>query len=265
MIKRKRAFSSLFLLVFIAFITLTSCKKENKFAAPPIPPSTSIMMDLGSFSLEKDGWVELSNWQYSVVTLAYWNSLLHTCAIPLTAFQKASEQEAIYLDQNKWGWNYSIDVDSLIINSKLEASIIEDSIQWKLFISLSLNKTVSEPFLWLEGKSAHNESGGWWLFYKSPVQPNQFLKIDWREENESSIRYTYVNKNDLEKGAFIILNKTNDPVFNASYTVYNKLINHYFYIDRNTDNSEGRIKSSFLFNDSNWHCWDSSKANTSCK
>lgn len=232
---------------------------------PPLPPNTSIVMEFGDFSMKKDGWVELTNWQYSVVTLAYWNSLLNNnCIIPLTAFEKANEQDAVYMDNNKWSWKYNIDTDSLIITTKLEATVIGDSVQWQMYISTSKNKIASEYFLWLEGKSAFDQSGGWWLLNESPSEPHPFLMINWKDDDKSIIKYTYLNNNDPENGGFIIFNKTNDPLFNSSYTVYNKQINNYFYIEWNSDNFEGRIKSPFLFGDISWHCWNSNSENIDC-
>lgn len=256
-----------FLLLIAFTVIIISCKKEDKTGKPLLPPPSSILMDFDILSLKKDGSVILTNWQYSCVALAYWNSfLIHNCAIPIAAFKKAGDYNAVNINGDTWQWNYDIYTDSLNISARLVAKSLRDSVYWKLYISLTQDNKTSDEFVWLEGASSQNHEGGWWLFYEKPSNANPFLKIEWKngENDLNTMKYTYINQNDSNAGGYIQYIKKDQPVFDASYTIYNKYNNNYFNIEWSTSTKEGHIKSVFLFGDSNWHCWDSSFSNITC-
>jgi hypothetical protein len=245
----------------IAVFLLYSCSKDEKSGPAPVLPSFSAMdIDFSIFSNKKDGSIKVSNWQYSVLSVARWNYLMNkVCAIPVTAFQKASDQKPSYSGDNKWQWNYKVATDSLIINARLVAQVGSDSLQWKLYISTTKEEITKEEFLWLYGTSASNQEKGWWIFYESAECPNPFIKIDWTNEKVNT--YTYIKPNDSSAGSYLITGTLSNSDYDAYYTVYGKIHADFTNIEYSKATKAGRIKSPVVYGDDNWHYWDSTLAN----
>jgi hypothetical protein len=122
-------------------------------------------------------------------------------------------------------------------------------------------------FVWFEGTSKLDGTGGQWILNQSSQLPEAILQIDWTKTGTSigSIKYTYV-KNDPFKNSYIEYGLTTGTL-NAFYTI------HYFNINKqdfsdvnvewNTTIFNGRVKcSDFQLGD--WYCWNASKVNTNC-
>lgn len=252
----------IYLLIVIYFFI--SCKKEDKEIIPAIPPVSTMSVDFSFLSANKSGLIELTNWQYASVSLAVWNSLLkHNCAVPIVSFEKAVEQKAVYIDNNTWEWSNTFNADSVNIKARLTGKQASDSVDWKLYIStIKLNKS-SGDYLWIEGKSATDQTGGWWVIYENPSSPNPFIKIVWSKNSEESLnRFTLIKPADPDYGQYLEY-KTGEGLYNSRYMI--KLHNdNSVNIELNTASKEGRIKSVFLFNNLLWHCWDASLSNINC-
>lgn len=224
-------------------------------------------MDFSSFSSKKNGSILITNWQYSVLSVSYWNIILYAnCAIPVVAFQKATEQKASYIDNNTWEWKFKVGADSLTINAKLQGKIVTDSVEWKMYISTTKSGNTSADFLWFTGASALDQTGGWWLLNENPVSTNPLLKINWTKkgENEGTLKYTYVKSNDPAAGGYIEYGTKDDLLYDTYYTIYGKTHDDYINIEWNKTTKEGRIKSSVIYTNNEWHCWNSSFANITC-
>lgn len=238
-------------------IILLSCSKDEENKPAPVLPSFSTMgIDFSIFSNKKDGSVKVSNWQYSVLSVARWHYLMNNvCAIPVSAFQKVADQKASYSGDNKWQWNYKITTDSLIINTKLVAQSDPDSLHWKLYISTTKEGVTKQEFMWLYGTSSINQGKGWWIFNESPEYPNSFLKINW--ENGKGSTYLFIKPNDPSAGSYLITGTLAGSDYDAYYTVFGKVHNDLTNIEYKKATKAGRIKSPIAYGDANWHYWDS--------
>jgi len=122
-------------------------------------------------------------------------------------------------------------------------------------------------FLWFEGTSKPDGTGGQWILYQSPQSQVALLQIDWAKTNTSisSVKYTYVKNYDDFKSSFIEYGLTSTAL-NAYYNI------HYFNgVDFSDVNVEwdstihnGRVKCLDYLGDENWYCWDANRINILC-
>lgn len=262
----KSFYSKLLVIVFVTAVVLNGCKKDNSSSDPSVPPSSSMVMDFSAFKSTKSANVVVTNWAYSAVVVTYWSAILNgACAIPVAAFQKAIGEKAAYISNNTWQWAFSVPTDSLTINAKLQGTLMTDSVQWKMYITLTKGSVTYPEFLWFEGKSAFNQTGGWWLLYESPAKPNALLKINWSKTSDKvgSLKYTYVKPGDAGAGGYIEFGTVDDPIYDAYYTIFGKVDNINVAIKWNRTSKEGRVKSPF-FSDTAWHCWSATLENVNC-
>lgn len=255
------------LFIATAILLFNGCTKENTDKPLAIPSSSTMAMDFSSFTAKKTGSILITNWQYSALNVAFWNTLLYiNCAVPVAAYQEAVEQKAEYVKYNTWEWKYKVVTDSITINARLQGKLLSDSVEWKMYISTTKSNVTGDDFMWFTGKSAVDQSGGWWILYENPSKPNQYLKIDWKNTNDqkSSLKYTLVKPNDVNKGSYIEYAINNNADYNASYIIYGKLHNDITTIEWNSTSKEGHIKSPMFFNNTDWHCWNSSLGDVEC-
>jgi hypothetical protein len=251
--------------IFILTTFLLSCKKDERESIPFVPPVSTMSVDFSFISSKKSGWVDLTNWQYSTISLAVWDNILNNhCAVPINSFEKAIEQKASALNSNEWEWVNKFNTDTLSIRSRLVGKVVNDSVEWKLYIS-TIRLNVSSPdYLWIEGKSASNQSGGWWLIYDKPSSSAPLVRINWSNQNGETVnKFVLVKPGNADYGQYLEYRTKSNSLYNALYTI--KIHNENFiFIELIKENKEGRIKSQFIYNDMNWHCWNSSLDNVVC-
>lgn len=255
-----------FLGVLILILIVTnSCRKDEPGNMPALPPVTSISIEFPFMTSQKNGSVNLTNWEFSTVSLALWNTLLNkNCAIPVTSFEKSVEQSPVYMEHNTWKWSYRYSADSVLVFSRLQGKLANDSADWKLFVATSKDNITSDEFKWIEGKSASDQSGGWWLIYEKPSSPEPYLKIFWSQHgDENTNRLVYLKPGDPDTGHYLEYGTRNSSVYDTYYNI--ELHNgNSIAIELNKTSKDGRIRSMFLYNDSLWHCWNSSFGNVDC-
>ena len=53
----------------------------------------------------------VTNWLYSVATVGVWNIIIGTTfALPVAAFHKAANQQAVLIQDLTWQWEYNFEV-----------------------------------------------------------------------------------------------------------------------------------------------------------
>lgn len=254
-----------YFILFILVTFLSSCKKDEKESIPFVPPVSTMSVDFSFLSNKKSGGINLTNWQYSTISLAVWDNILNNnCALPIISFEKTIDQKASYLNSKEWEWVNKFTVDTTTIRSKLIGKVVNDSVEWKLYISTTGLKVSIPDFLWIEGKSAYNQSGGWWLIHEKPSNPNPYIKISWTNVGGETVnKFVIVKPGDPDLGQYLEYGSKNSSNYNTYYTI--KIHNENFiYIEIDKQSKEGRIKSEFIFNDAVWHCWNSSLMDVNC-
>ncbi len=265
---------SLVLILFLSSAYFTSCKKD-KGEPPTLPPAESMTIDFSNFtsaakSLETAPEIkgtENSNWEFAATVAVFWKSLINiTLAVPVTAFKEAVGETPSYVSSKLWQWNYSLTILGSTYNARLTGQIRSSDIQWKMYVTGEGTGAFPE-FLWFEGTSKLDGTGGQWILYQNYQSPVAFLQIDWTKTGTTVgyIKYTYI-KNDSYLNSYIEYGLTS-AALNAYYTI------HYFNgvkfsdvnVEWNTNTHNGHVKSVDYLGDPNWYCWDSNKINVICQ
>jgi hypothetical protein len=267
----------IFSLVLILIITIglfTGCKK-NKGEPPVLPPQESMIIDFTNFATVKKSvdlipgqkGTENSNWEYAAIVAGYWKLIISlNLAVPVTAFKAAVDQVPVYISSKNWQWSYNVTFSSVTYKARLTGLIRTSDVQWKMYITREGTGGFAE-FLWFEGTSKLDGTGGQWILYQDASSPVAYLQIDWTKTATvvGYVKYTYL-KNDSFLNSFIEYGLTSNAL-NAYYTIhyYNGVKFSDVNVEWNTTTLNGRVKSVDYLGDSNWYCWDSNKVNTVCQ
>jgi hypothetical protein len=263
-----------FSLIILCLAGLFVGCKKNKGNPPVLPTNESMVIDFSNFtSLKKSGMTaaqskgtESSAWQFAATLAGTWNSLISSnIAIPLAAYDSAAKYNAGYVSENLWQWRYDFTFDGEIYSSVLDGQVSTNSVNWKMYLTKNTTGGYTD-FLWLEGTSETDGSGGQWIFYQSPQSPEQIFQTDWTKSGDvvTGVKYTYVI-NDTMKDSYInFLIDTNSDL-DASYNIH---FSDGSYSDSDIEwnriTRNGRLKCLDYLQDENWYCWDNNKINQVC-
>jgi hypothetical protein len=269
----KKLFSYTFIFI-LSTVFFSGCKKD-KGNPPVLPPQESMTIDFTNFASAKKSaellpgskGTENSNWEYAATVAGVWKLIINTTlAVPVTAFKTAIDQTPVYLSEKTWQWSYSVTYLATTYKARLTGQIRTSDVQWKMYITKDGTGGFTD-FLWFEGTSLLDASGGQWILYQSSTAPDAILQIDWTKTASvvGNIKYTYI-KNDTFKNSYIEYGVTTGTL-NAYYTI------HYFNsvkfsdvnVEWNTTTHNGHVKSVDYLGDSSWYCWDANKVNTICQ
>ena len=267
-------------IILFSAIMLTGCKKD-KGDPPDLPPAESFAMDFSNFEAGKKGadeaflpkGIEDSHWEFVAVVSGYFRALLvTTLAVPVAAFDMAIDQKPKYLEENTWQWSYSITILNITYKARLTGEIRTTDVQWKMYVTREGTGGYPE-FLWFDGTSKLDGTGGVWNLKHSQKYQDPLLKIEWTKSGGTIVyvKYTYVRTkkddgtNDAFNGSFIEYGKTTgvyDSYYNISY--FNGLVFAPMNVEWNSTSHIGRVSCPAFYGNNNWYCWDGTLANGNC-
>jgi hypothetical protein len=264
-------------LVFIlSGILMHGCKKDHG-NPPALPPDESMTIDFSNFESGKKGDVSISgpkgtlnsNWVFSADAALLWKAIIYTTlAVPVYSFQAAADQTPVYLNNNTWQWSCDATILAVTYNARLTGQITESNIVWKMYISKEGTGGYTD-FLWFDGTSKIDGTGGQWRLYESQQNAVEVLKIDWTVTSDKigMIKYTYTKAGNAFAGSYIEYGLTSSAL-NAYYTIHYYNTSYQQFYDLNVEWSttlhNGRVKCPGHFGTSDWYCWDSNFLNATC-
>lgn len=262
-------------LVLILYLgCFTGCKKD-KGEPPVLPPAESMLIDFTNFASAKKSadlisgqkGTQNSNWEYAAFVAGFWKVIINiNLAVPVTAYNIAINQSPVFISTKTWQWSYNVTYSNVTYKARLTGLIRSGDVQWKMYITREGTGGFAE-FLWFEGTSKLDGTGGQWILYQNALSPVAYLQIDWTKSGTSVgyIKYTYV-KADGFLNSFIEYGLTSSDL-NAYYTIhyYNGVKFSDVNVEWNSTTHNGHVKSVDYLGDSNWYCWDSNKVNTICQ
>lgn len=273
---------TLFLLtvIFTFSILFTGCKKDR--GNPPVlPPAESMLIDFSNFDSGKKSDItdiipkgsEISNWEFAAGVAVIWKTVVYTTlAVPVKSFQLALTKTPVYVDDKTWEWKYdatiTIDQLSVTYKARLTGQIRSSDVLWKMYISKEGTNPFSE-FVWFEGTSKLDGTGGQWVLKQGPQNQVPLLQIDWTKTGESvgMVKYTYIKTGDSLKDSFIEFGLKTGSL-NAYYKIqyYHPIYQDIFevFVEWSTSGHNGRVKCEQFFGSTDWYCWDSNYINISC-
>jgi hypothetical protein len=230
-------------------------------------------MDFSFGTMKKSALIadDTSNYRLSRNLVLFWENVASMYnALPNAAFKKALSTSATEINAYKWLWSFNF----LIGNSEylgeltaVDTTRNNDSIDWTMTISQVGATTAS--FKYMTGRSAKNNTGGWWnLYYPNPLNyaSCSFLKIEWKKENDNitSLRYTNTIASSENKGSYIEFNQRSNASFDRTFTM--KILNYpnntvlngkIILIEWNSTNKNGQIS----IDGTTWGAWNSNFVN----
>lgn len=260
----------------LAGIVLQGCKKDHG-DPPALPPSESMFIDFSNFESGQKSGVEIfvpkgtvtSNWEFAAGVAFIWNSIIYTTlAVPVKAFELAADYQPSWVSEKTWQWSYNSTVLNATYKARLTGQIRTNDIQWKMYITREGTGGFDE-FLWFEGTSKLDGTGGQWVLNLGPQNQIPVLQIDWTKTGASvaMIRFTYIKSGDTFKDSYIEYGLTTSTL-NAYYKIhyYNSTYELFYDLDVewSTSQHNGRVKCPGFFGNSDWYCWDGNYLNITC-
>ncbi|MFH1004491.1 MAG: hypothetical protein V1781_03205 [Bacteroidota bacterium] len=256
----------IFLFVLIT-ASIISCKKKDP--EPTLPPSSSMVMEVGNFwngTTSRMVDTTKSNLVFAGVNVLVWNTLLTIgLAVPVTSFLESFKHAAVWdKKEREWIWSYSVSVGLDTYNAKLHGKVNGDDINWSMYISK--NGGYSD-FLWYTGTSKKDNTSGQWILNNNPNDATPLLQIDWNKNASGTcdVKYMNVVPGGKENGGYINYGIINDPKLDAFYDIYNKGKNNLTSIKWNRSSKAGQVKDQLHFKDTEWHCWNTTLVNDTCQ
>jgi len=269
---KKLIYISLIFILFSCFFT--ACKKD-KGDPPVLPPAESMTIDFANFVIQKksddlnSGYkgTENSNWEFAAIAAGIFRIIVNTTLIvPVTSFKMAIDQAPVYLSEKNWQWSYSVPVAGSTYICRLTGLIRTSDVEWKMYITKEGTGGFGE-FVWFEGTSKLDGTGGQWILNQSYIERVPVLRIDWTKSGTSigKITYTIVKTVDPYNTSFIEYGLTANAL-NAYYKVhyYNGIDFSDLDAEWNTTTKNGRVKCFDYLGDELWHCWGENKTNVVC-
>lgn len=271
---------SILSLAFIYFFAFSGCKKSED-SSLQLPPSSSLSMDFNFTSMTKSASESQSQIYHGLaaISVSYWSLIAASqTLVPSAAFKKAIESTPVYNSTDKlWEWTFVTTVGNDSYSSVLKGTIVGDSVQWKMVLS-KVGDDLVKNFLWFQGTSHQNRTGGWWILNYPRTEAGNLLsdaglKISWSYTSAEnlSLKYLYIaNKkyddvsktyiDNPDKGGYIEFGRKTDAKFDSYYTIYSLKELKKYDILWNISTKNGQIK----LNDAAIGCWDSNFEDTTC-
>lgn len=270
-----------FIAILLSSLLLFSCGKDDDTGgingtAPILPPIETMIIDFGEMTkTTKSTDTPDSNWFYSATSVVIWNGIIRTAfAVPVACFEAATSQTPTQINDLTWQWEYTVNFENNTYQARLQGKFISEQIQWKMYITKTGTDTF-EDFLWFEGTSIVGRRSGEWTFNHSPEFPEEMIQINWKSDGDEvgEITYTYVREKDNEG--------QNNKLFGStlSYGLQNMELDAYVNIHSYNSNNDaftdlsikwsrtnyaGRVMAEYIFDDTEWHCWDQQQNNIDC-
>jgi hypothetical protein len=269
-----KKFFSITLIIVLAVNLFHSCK-EDKGNPPTLPPLETMTIDFSNFTTQKKSGdsetfvkgTNTSNWEFAAIVAGVWKLIIGTTlAVPVQSFKIAIDQTPVLLETKTWQWSFTATVATVTYKARLTGQIRTSDVLWKMYVSKEGTGAFAE-FVWFEGTSNLDGTGGQWILNESSSSPEPFLQIDWTKTGASvgTVKYSFVKDLDSFKTSYIEYGLTSNPL-NAYYTIhyYNGVKFSDVNVEWNTTTKNGRVKCLDYLGDTDWHCWDSNKLNVTC-
>jgi hypothetical protein len=261
------------LIISLPACCFISCKKD-KGEPPLLPPYESMVIDFSNFTSQKKSsgvaspgkGTASTTWEFAASVAGSWNTLITSyIEVPIAAYESAVNFDPAYVSENLWQWSYDFTLGLNTYKAKLQGKISTSTVAWKMFITYEGTGGYNE-FLWMEGTSKNDGSGGQWIYKQSAQVAVPIFQTDWTKSGDqvTGVKYTYV-KNDTNKDSYInyLLQTTSN--FDSGYNIhFSDGVHSDADIEWNITTYDGRLRCFDYLQDEDWSCWDTNKINKVC-
>ncbi|MBR9920331.1 MAG: hypothetical protein GYB31_05770 [Bacteroidetes bacterium] len=260
-----------------------SCQKEGmqddpaEQVAPEIPPMAMYSMPTDALEdTETDTTFAMANgmtyhnWFHSATHLVFWHTVVQLhMAVPTTAFAAALNQQAEYIGNGTFKWDYPYTAPPalggatyyVVLTGQYQNSVQE--VAWTMTVS---QVGGFSDFVWYTGVTAVDESYASFTLNRFPNNPQPFVNIEHTKDQSiggETTRFTNVIPGNPQNGQYIEYRISPGNDFNRQFDVQAEAGN-YLNIQWNEPAGDGRVKHPFHYGDSDWHCWDTNQIDSAC-
>ena len=254
-----------FLIPFAEFTSGGSTSALPDDSGYQIQLASCTVPDGSGFPIIEAAFVNQSNWNYAAFNVGFWSVVVVVgLAVPVASFVAAFENIPLQQPDGSWIWSYDVRVGGTVYSAELHGEYIAQGVRWEMSIS---EEGDYQDFLWYYGENNLPATEGFWILKESPSNPNDLLRIDWSRsiaDGTYDIKYTNIVPGGAENGGYIYVQYTKEIPYDYLWDIFNKGQDNHTYIEWSSLTDEGRIKDLKVFFNNDWHCWDSSHANTAC-
>ena len=176
--KSKQLWQNRLMAVFLSamLIVISACSSDsddtqNSESAPPIPPTSTMVMSFDEFpentttvNTANDISVQpltVQNFTHAATHVVVWNTLITVgLAVPVAAFVESFNHFATVRSDGTWVWAYSVNVLGSLHLVELHAKKVDQDITWELYVT---RPGFYQDFNWISGVSAVDGSEGYWI------------------------------------------------------------------------------------------------------
>lgn len=259
-------------LIFVALITGSllnvSCKKDPA-DAPAIPPESSMNIDFDSFSssskTDSANTGEGNYWLTSATHVLVWNVILGVqLAVPVASFNESFNHTPKWVSKKKgWLWQYTVNHSTGVYTAKLYGKQETGEVHWRMLISKA---GVFEDVEWYTGVSQNDNKSGTWSLNYDALNPKTYMNVTWSVDGDKKdIKFTNVESGADGYGSYIEANVDPSRELDRNYNIYGSKEDNLVNIEWNKTSRIGRIKAPYIYNDSDYRCWNENLLNTTCE
>ncbi|MEA3451554.1 MAG: hypothetical protein U9Q83_06580 [Bacteroidota bacterium] len=261
------------IIFFLVGVFLSSCnifESPEPIYSPELPENITFEFDasvLENDTIEPEIKQLMSNWMNSASKISVWTIFIKENIGITQNFLEAAylAPEFVYYANSSWVYEYSL----ISLNNSYEIKLFatfqaDSSVLWEMYVSAE----GEEEYLALTGESNYSKTQGNWVFYKYADVSNVAMKIDWLITQES-VELTFYNL--CETSIFQASNLSleyfiSDTVqYDLKINSYNSILDSYSEMKVNTIEFNGSLKSPNNYDDTLWHCWNSSLLDVDCE
>jgi hypothetical protein len=278
---------SYFLAISIIYLISVSCETKKDSTPPDLPPYESMFVDFSKFKVsDTKSAVEdlknvqtdsMSNFHFAQGNVFVFSLILGvTLAVPVATFANSFNQQALFLGDATWQWSSDYEVLGGVYHARLTGQVRASDVKWVMNVSRTGIGAFDE-FIWYQGTSLNDGSGGQWILNYSQQFPEPMLQIDWERTGSEvgMIKYTNVRELNDNRTANVHFNDwievgRTDNAMDSYYTihVFNEWpVNDFIDVDIEWSSTEyyGHVKSELYYGNTDWHCWDGYGYDISCE
>jgi len=187
--KRFATYMTLCLVVVVSSLSMTACSKDEGLVVvgagdspPQLPSQSTMLMDLSFFGIEgmpsqsqmaassesmaATSAGEKSNWIQAVVRAIFVHLTLYdVLEEPVAAFAIAIHSVPQPQDDGSYLWTYIFVDEGLEYSIFLYGLEVGNRVEWRMEVSSNNPDLPLDHFVWFDGESMKDESGGFWQFY----------------------------------------------------------------------------------------------------
>lgn len=275
-----KTYSVVLVLVLGLFATLSwgcfGAEEEEAEAGPPLPPVSSMTMDISAFQSGKaDGKADTTgpkaNFNNAAVRVWWLNaSIVTALTVPAATLAAALTVEPVFED-GKWIYDFNVTSGGHTYQALLEGWFdggLKEGIDLNISMTVTCTacKTPLQDFVFYTGKFDTDGTNGYWQFFNPEItaEDKTFVKVDYEILDDTHRTLTFTNNRtdgDAKAGDIITYSIDGDT---AHVSVHVEEEGLEYDAEWSISTTAGWLEIPD-YNDGNRACWDASHLNVDCE